>query len=101
MEVYEKGKIKIDNKISLKEVKRNENKKILADGTIVYCRGNAGTGSFIGIVYDSKRVLELENGSNAYINSDDYIHLGDTVSYWTIEKVLSARLVVDEILKEI
>ena len=101
MEVYEKGKIKIDNKISLKEVKRNKNKETLANGTIVYCRGNSGTASFIGIVYNSTRVLELENGSNAYINSNDYIHLGDTISYWTIEKVLSARLVVDEILKEI
>ena len=99
MKYIEGGRIKIEDKDLLKvKNKKNENKPVLQNGTIVFCRGNNGTGSFIGIVYDNTKILELENGSDAYINSRDYLHLGDTISYWTIEKVLKTRLVIDEII---
>lgn len=100
MKYFEGGNLEIEDKDLLK-AKNKQEKPVLINGTIVFCRGNKGTDSFIGIVYDGSKVLELEHGSDAYINSDDYIHLGDTISYWTIEKVLKARLVIDEILAEI
>ena len=97
---YGEGRTKIEglDKIKSKEIKKK--REILENGTIVYCKGSQSTSSFIGIVYDNCRVLEIENGSSAYINSDNYIHLGDMVGYWTIEKVLKTRLVIDEVLKE-
>ena len=97
----EEGRIKIEGMEKIKEPHKKKNKKALDNGTIVYCRGNGGTGSFIGIVYNNTRVLEIECGSSAYINSNTYIHLGDTINYWTIEKVLKTRLIIDDILDEI
>ncbi len=99
MEDIKIGRISIEGLEKI--ISKKNSKEKLPNGTIVYCKGNAGTSSFIGIVYDSSRVLELENGSDAYINSDDYIHLGDTISYWTIEKVLKTRLIIDDVLDEV
>lgn len=82
-------------KIEKKEVETIKEKKPIPNGTVVYCKGNSGAGSFYGIVY-SGGVLELENGSEAYISTNEPIYLGDTFSYWTIEKVCnSAILYVD------
>lgn len=101
MTYFEGGRIEIENKDLLKvKNKKKEDKPVLENGTIVFCRGSSGTCSFIGIVYDSSKILELEFGSSACINSDGYLHLGDTISYWTIEKVLKTRLIIDEILEE-
>ena len=100
-EDYEKGRIKIEGEEKIKNPHKKKNKKVLVNGTIVYCKGSGGTSSFIGIVYDNFKVLELECGSSAYINSDTYIHLGDTISYWTIEKVLKTKLIIEDILEEV
>ena len=100
MEYCDKGRTKIEGLEKLKS-KKSKNREVLSNGTIVYCKGNGGTLDFVGIVYDNSKVLELECGSSAYINSDDYIHLGDTISYWTIEKVLKTKLIIEEILEEI
>ena len=82
-------------KIKKNEVETIKEKKPIPCGTVVYCKGNAGAGSFYGIVY-SGGVLELENGSEAYISTNEPIYLRDTISYWTIEKVCnSAILYVD------
>lgn len=82
-------------KIEKKEVETIKEKKPIPCGTVVYCKGNAGAGSFYGIVY-SGGVLELENGSEAYISTNEPIYLGDIFTYWTIEKVCnSAILYVD------
>lgn len=78
-------------KIEKKEVETVKEKKPIPHGTVVYCKGNAGAGSFYGIVY-SGGVLELENGSEAYISTNEPIYLGDTISYWTIEKVCSSAI---------
>lgn len=74
-------------------------KPILSNGTIVYCRGTAGTSSFYGIVYP-KGILELENGSDAYINTNGDLHLGDQISYWIIERVVKAKLIIEDIIEE-
>ena len=68
---YGEGRTKIEglDKIKGKEIKKK--REILENGTIVYCKGSQSTSSFIGIVYDNCRVLEIENGSSAYINSDN------------------------------
>lgn len=97
----EEGRMKFEGLEQIKEKHKKKNKEILPNGTIVYCKGSGGTSSFIGIVYDNSRVLELGCGSSAYINSDNYIHLGDTISYWTIDKVLKTKLVIEEIVKEV
>lgn len=82
-------------KIEKKEVETIKEKKPIPCGTVVYCKGNAGAGSFYGIVY-SGGVLELENGSDAYISTNEPIYLGNIFTYWTIEKVCnSAILYVD------
>jgi len=73
-------------KIEKADVEAIKEKEPIPNGTVVYCRGNAGTGSFYGIVY-SGGVLELEHGSDAYIRTNEPVYLGDTISYWTIEKV--------------
>lgn len=76
--------------------KKNKNKEPLEHGTIVFCKGHDGTDDFIGIVYEYG-VLEFPYGSNAYINTTKPIHLGDRISYWTIEKVYkNAKLILDE-----
>ena len=82
-------------KIEKNEVETVKEKKPIPCGTVVYCKGNAGAGSFYGIVY-SGGVLELENGSDAYISTNEPIYLGNIFTYWTIEKVCnSAILYVD------
>ena len=98
MEYIENGKLEIVEQIKNENNKEIE-KPILPDGTIVYCRGTEGTGSFYGIVYD-KGVLELENGSEVYIYTDEYIHLGDKISYWIIEKVVKAKLIIEDVIAE-
>lgn len=98
MEYIEGGKLEVIENIKMSE-KRKKQKAVLPNGTIVFCRGTAGTGSFYGIVYP-KGVLELGNGSDAYINTSGYIHLGDQISYWIIEKVVKAKLVIEDIIEE-
>lgn len=88
----EKGRIEIINNSNQKE----EKKEILKCGQVVYCKGNAGTGSFYGIVYEYG-VLELPYGSNAYINTKKNLHLGDTINYWTIDKVFkNVKLIIED-----
>lgn len=98
MKYLEGGRLEIVDSCIKKNKKKIE-KPVLQHGTVVYCKGNGGAGSFYGIVYENG-VLELECGSNAYINTREYLHLGDTIHYWTIERVIKARLVIDEILEE-
>ena len=47
-----------------------------------------------------KGILELENGSDAYINTNGYLHLGDQISYWAIERVVKAKLIIEDIIEE-
>lgn len=75
-----------------------EEKPILKNGTIVYCKGHEGTSSFYGIVYEDG-ILELKNGSNAYIQTKDYLHLGDRINYWTIEKACKAKLIIENYIE--
>ena len=95
MEYVENGRMEIVENFKTSPKKKKE-KPVLKNGTIVFCRGNDGTGSFYGIVY-SKGVLELECGSDAYIQKSGDLHLGDTISYWTIESVCKAKLIIEEI----
>lgn len=95
MQYVEEGRLEIVEKCSKKQKKKTE-KPVLKNGTIVYCRGSEGTGSFYGIVYCGG-VLELECGSNAYIQTRDYLHIGDKISYWTIESVCKAKLIIEDI----
>ena len=96
MEYIEGGRLEIIDDIE----KMKKEKAILPIGTIVYCRGDSGAGSFYGMVYPNG-VLELENGSDAYINTQEHLHLGDKISFWTIEKVVKAKLIIKDIIKEI
>ena len=76
--------------------KEKEEKEPLKHGTVVFCRGHNGTGSFYGIVYEYG-VIELPYGSNAYINTERYLHIGDNISYWTIERVCkNAKLIIED-----
>lgn len=95
MEYVEKGRMKIVENFKT-ESKKQKEKPVLKNGTIVFCRASEGAQSFYGIVY-SKGVLELEYGSDAYIRKDGYLHLGDTISYWTIESVCKTKLIIEEI----
>ena len=95
MKYIENGRMEIVENFKTTPKKKKE-RPVLENGTIVFCRGNNGTNSFYGIVY-SKGVLELECGSNAYIQTNAYLHLGDTISYWTIESVCKAKLIIEEI----
>ncbi len=88
----EKGRIEIINKVK----EKNNRGEALKHGQIVYCKGSNGTGSFYGIVYEYG-VLEIPYGSNAYINTRETIHLGDQISYWTIEKAFKKiKLIIEE-----
>lgn len=93
--------IEFEGTEKLRKTIDTKQKPKLKNGTIVYCKGTGTAQSFIGIVYDNTKVLELPYGSNAYINSDNYIHLGDTVNYWIIEKVLKTKLIIEDIIAEI
>lgn len=100
MKYIEGGKLEIfEDKKALKTIKEKE-KPVLPLGTIVYCQGSVGTGSFYGIVYP-EGVLDLENGSDVYIKTENYIHLGDTISYWTITKVVKSKLIIEDIIESI
>lgn len=91
MEDRNVGRMKIIDKSDIEEEKKEE----LPYGTIVYCRGTEGTGSFYGIVYE-EGVLELPYGSNAYIYTREGIHLGDMISYWRIERVCkNVKLIIN------
>ena len=96
MEYLENGKLEIIENIE----ERDKEKAILSIGTIVYCKGSCGAGSFYGIVYPNG-VLELENGSDEYINTQEHLHLGDCINFWTIEKVVKAKLIIKEIIEEV
>lgn len=96
----ESGRVEIVNKEILNQKSKKE-KIMLENGTIVFCKGMKGCSSFVGIVYGySNKILDLENGSDAYINSNDCLYLGDTISYWRIEKILETRLIIDKVLEE-
>lgn len=92
MQYVESEYLKITEKVSEKEKKKIE-KPVLKNGTIVYCKGHSGALSFYGIVYEYG-VLELPYASNAYINTTEYLHIGDTISYWTIEGVCDSELII-------
>lgn len=91
----EEGRLEISENFSKKAKKKRE-RPVLKNGTIVYCRGSEGAGSFYGIVY-SGGVLELPLGSDAYIKTRDYIHIGDRIGYWTIESVCKAKIIIEDI----
>jgi len=76
--------------------KIKKEKEPLKHGTVVFCRGHNGTGSFYGIVYEHG-VIELPYGSTAYINTKQYLHIGDEIGYWTIERVCkNAKLIIED-----
>lgn len=86
------GRMEIIDKTKRK-AKENE---ILQIGQIVYCKGGSGAGSFYGIVYENG-IIEIPNGSTSYISTRKALHLGDTISYWTIEKVFKkVKLIIEE-----
>lgn len=95
MEYIEKGRMKIVEDFKTSPKKKKE-KPVLKNGTIVFCRANGGAHSFYGIVY-SEGILELECGSNTYIQKRGNKHLGDTISYWTIESVCETKLIIEEL----
>jgi hypothetical protein len=69
----------------------------LKNGDIVFCRGVEGTGSFYGIYVNGIGIIELENGSTAYMPSKKALHLKEKISYWTIEKRFNnVELVIKE-----
>lgn len=87
----DEGRMEIIEKDNIEE----EYKEDLPHGTVVYCRGTEGTGSFYGIVY-AEGVLELPYGSNAYIRTNGGIRLGDMISYWKIERVCkNVKLIIN------
>lgn len=97
MKYIEKGRVKIIERYNKKDKKIE--KPVLEHGSIVFCKGNDGAGSFYGIVYENG-VLELQCGSDAYIKTRENLHIGDTVGYWTIEYACKAKLIIEEIVKE-
>lgn len=93
----DEGRMKIIEKCSKSRSKAE--KPTLPHGTIVYCKGHGGAGSFYGIIYEN-RILELPYGSNAYINTTNSLHIGDTINYWTIEYVCKSNLIIEGIVEE-
>lgn len=98
MEYVEEGRTKIIEQYRKKDKKKIE-KPVLQNGSIVYCKGHDGTGSFYGIVYENG-VLELQCGSDAYIKTRENLHIGDRISYWTIEFVCKSKLIIEGIIGE-
>ena len=98
MEYVEEGRTNIIEQYSKKDKKKIE-KPVLQHGSIVYCKGHDGAGSFYGIVYENG-VLELQCGSNAYIRTRENLHIGDRISYWTIEYVCKSKLIIEGIIGE-
>ena len=95
MEYIEEGRMKIVEQYNKKDQKKE--KPILQNGSIVFCKGHDGTGSFYGIVYENG-VLEIEHGSDAYIKTRENLHIGDRISYWTIEYVCKSELIIKGII---
>lgn len=98
MKYIEDGKVEIIERYNKKDEKKIEN-PVLRNGSIVFCKGNDGTGSFYGIVYDNG-VLELECGSDAYIRTRKNLHIGDRIGCWTIEYVCKSKLIIEGIIRE-
>lgn len=98
MKYIEEGRIEIVEKYNKKDKKKIE-KPVLQNGSIVFCKGHDGAGSFYGIVYENG-VLELGCGSDAYIKTREYLHIGDRISYWTIEYVCKSKLIIERIIGE-
>ena len=98
MKDIEEGRIKIVEQYNKKDKKKIE-KPVLQHGSIVYCKGHDGAGSFYGIVYENG-VLEIECGSDAYIKTRENLHIGDRIRYWTIEYVCKSELIIKEIIGE-
>lgn len=96
MKYIEEGRTKIVEQYSKKDRKA---KPVLRHGSIVYCKGHNGASSFYGIVYQYG-VLELECGSDACIKTTEDLHIGDTISYWTIEYVCKSKLIIEEVIGE-
>ena len=85
------------------ETKNNPLGEKLENGDIVFCRGELGTGSFYGIYVNGIGIIELENGSTAYMPSKTALHLKEKIHYWTIEKKFeNVELIIkeDKIIKE-
>ena len=91
------GKIEIIERYNKKDEKKIE-KPVLQHGTIVFCKGHDGAGSFYGIVYDNG-VLELEFGSDVYIKTREKLHIGDRINHWTIEYVCKSKLIIEGIIR--
>lgn len=98
MKYIEEGRIEIVEKYNKKDKKKIE-KPVLQNGSIVFCKGHDGAGSFYGIVYENG-VLELERGSDAYVKTRENLHIGDRISYWTIEYVCKSKLIIEGIIGE-
>lgn len=98
MEYVEEGRTNIIEQYSKKDKKKIE-KPVLEHGDIVFCKGHDGAGSFYGIVYENG-VLELKCGSDAYIRTRENLHIGDRISYWTIEYVCKSKLIIEGIIRE-
>lgn len=98
MKYIEEGKVEIIERYNKKDKKKVE-KPVLEHGGIVFCKGHDGAGSFYGIVYENG-VLELQCGSDAYIRTKDNLHIGDRISYWTIEYVCKSKLIIEGIIGE-
>lgn len=98
MQYVEEGRTNIIEQYNKKDEKKIE-KPVLKNGSIVYCKGHDGTGSFYGIVYENG-VLELECGSDAYIRTRENLHIGDRINYWTIEYVCKTKLIIEEMIGE-
>lgn len=96
MEYIEEGRTNIIEQYNKKDKEKRE-KPVLQHGSIVYCKGHDGTGSFYGIVYENG-VLEIEHGSDAYIKTRENLHIGDRIGYWTIEYVCKSELIIKGII---
>lgn len=59
----------------------------LKSGDIVYMKGSNGTGSFYGLYSLGVGVIELENGSSTYAQTNKELYLGSKISYWTVAKI--------------
>lgn len=98
MEYVEEGRTNIIEQYSKKDKKKIE-KPVLQHGSIVYCKGHDGAGSFYGIVYENG-VLEIKYASTSYIKTKENLHIGDRISYWTIEYVCKSKLIIEGIIGE-
>lgn len=98
MKYVEEGRLEIVENYC-KKTKKKKEKPVLPYGTIVYCKGHNGAGSFYGIVYENG-VLEIKCASTSYIKTRENLHIGDRISYWTIEYVCKSKLIIEGIIRE-